>query len=411
MQAKAMNILWVKSGPLFPLDSGGKKRTHAMLEEISRQHHVTYLALLAEGQALHPDEGDATYAAEKVWLPWRETCKRSWRFPFDLLRNFLFSPFPYALEKYISKPMMRWLESHLATDRFDLVVCDFLFPAPNFRHLKTGVPLILFQHNMEALIWKRLAESSCNPIKRFYLHGQFRRFARWEEKLSRLFDGVVTVSADDTAYARRVYHLGNVRGHVATGVDLESFLPLKDSAETQGIVGFLGSMDWLANIQGVEFFVREALPIIKSLIPEMRFKIIGRNPPDHVRRLSDTDGSIEVTGSVDDVCPHLKACDLMVVPLLSGGGTRIKILEAMAMGVPVVSTTIGAEGLEMTAGEHLLIADTPRDFADATIRLLESPGERTRLAANAARKVREEHTWQHATGQLLDLCNASPSHN
>ena len=408
---KPMNILWVKSGPLFPLDSGGKKRTHAMLEEISKLHHVTYLALLAEGQALHPDESDATYAAVKVWLPWRETCKRSWRFSLDLLGNLLFSTFPYALAKYRSKPMMSWLESHLESARFDLVVCDFMFPAPNFRNLKTEVPLILFQHNMEAQIWSRLAETTCNPLKRFYLNGQFRRFARWEEKLSRLYDGIVTVSADDTAYARRVYRLGNVRGHVATGVNLDSFLPLMDPSETKGMVGFLGSMDWLANIQGVEFFVREALPIIKSTVPDIRFKIIGRNPPNHVRRLSDTDGSIEVTGSVDDVCPHLKACDLMVVPLLSGGGTRIKILEAMAMGVPVVSTTIGAEGLEMTAGEHLLIADTPREFAEASIRLLESPGERARLATNAARKVREEHTWQYSTRQFLEHCNTSRVNN
>jgi glycosyltransferase involved in cell wall biosynthesis len=404
MQAKSMNILWVKSGPLFPLDSGGKKRTHAMLEEISKQHHVTYLALLADGQALHPDEGDATYAAEKVWLPWHEMNKRSWRFPGALLRNFLFSPFPYALEKYLSNPMMRWLESQLATGRFDLVVCDFLIPAPNFRHLKTGVPLILFQHNMEAMIWKRLSESSSNPIKRFYLNGQFGRFAKWEGRLSRLFDGVITVSEDDSRYARRQYELDNVRGHVPTGVDADHFAPRKEILADSGVIGFLGSMDWLANIQAVEFFVGEVYLRIKRSIPEVRFVVIGRNPPKSILDLAKSDVSITVTGSVEDVRPYLKGCDLMVVPLLTGGGTRIKILEAMAMGVPVISTTIGAEGLELESGVHLEIADDAEGFADLTTSLLSDTQRRRALADAAYTRLIKENGWKTVIDQFLHLC-------
>lgn len=399
-----MNILWVKSGPLFPLDSGGKKRTHAMLEEISRQHDVTYLALLAEGQALHPDEEDASYAAEKVWLPWHETPKRSWRFACALLRNFLFSSFPYALEKYLSKPMMRWLESELASDRFDLVICDFLIPAPNFRHLKTGVPLILFQHNMEAMIWKRLAESSSNPIKRFYLNNQFQRFSKWERQLSQLFDGVITVSDDDSRYARDHYQLDNVRGHVPTGVDVDFFAPRKEILSDDGVIGFLGSMDWLANMQAVEFFVREVYPRIKLGLPEVRFVVIGRNPPKSILDLAQNDLSITVTGSVEDVRPYLKACDLMVVPLLTGGGTRIKILEAMAMGVPVISTTIGAEGLELKSGVHLEIADHANEFADVTIDLLSDKQRRQTLADTAHERLVRENGWEKVIKKFLNLC-------
>ena len=400
-----MNILWVKSGSLFPLDSGGKKRTHAMLEEINKRHDVTYLALLAEGQELHPDEMAATYAAEKVWLPWRETDKRSWRFPCELLRNFLFSPFPYALAKYRSKPMMNWLESHLVVDRFDLVVCDFLIPAPNFIHLKTGVSMILFQHNMEALIWKRLAQSSSNPIKRFYLNGQFRRFAEWERLLSRLFDGIITVSEDDSRYAREQYMLDNVRGHVPTGVDVDCFAPRKEILAASNVIGFLGSMDWLANIQAVEFFVGEVYPRIRRALPEVRFVVIGRNPPKSMRDLAKNDTSITVTGSVEDVRPHLKECDLMVVPLLSGGGTRIKILESMAMGVPVVSTTIGAEGLELESGVHLEVVDQATEFADRTIDLLGNMQRRRRLAEAAYDRLIHKNGWKGVTDEFLRLCS------
>jgi polysaccharide biosynthesis protein PslH len=404
MQPKPMNILWVKSGPLLPLDSGGKKRTHAMLEEISKQHHVTYLALHAEGQALHLDEENASYAAEKVWLPWRETPKRSWRFASVLLRNFLFSPYPYALEKYLSKPMSNWLVSQLATDRFDLVVCDFLIPAPNFLSLKTKVPLILFQHNMEAMIWKRLAESSTNPIKRFYLNNQFQRFSKWERKLSQLFDGIITVSDDDSRYARDHYHLKNVRGHVPTGVDVDYFAPRKEILADEGVIGFLGSMDWLANIQAVDYFVREIYPRIKRGLPNVRFVVIGRNPPRLILDLANTDSSITVTGSVEDVSPHLKACDLMVVPLLTGGGTRIKILEAMAMGVPTISTTIGAEGLELKSGIHIEIADHPDEFADITIELLSDKQRRQALADTAYERLVRENGWKMVTDHFLHLC-------
>jgi glycosyltransferase involved in cell wall biosynthesis len=404
MQAKPMNILWVKSGPLFPLDSGGKKRTHSMLEEISKRHHVTYLALLGEGQELHPDEVAATYAAEKVWLPWRETGKRTWRFPCVLLCNFLFSAFPYALEKYLSKPMIRWLESNLASDRFDLVVCDFVIPAPNFRNLRTGVPLILFQHNMEALIWKRLSESSSNPIKRFYLNCQFERFSKWERRLSRLFDGVITVSEDDSRYAREQYQLDNVRGHVPTGVDVDYFAPRKEILTDSGVIGFLGSMDWLANIQAVEFFVRDVYTRIKHAIPGVRFVVIGRNPPKSVLDLAKSDVSVTVTGSVEDVRPYLKECDLMVVPLLAGGGTRIKILEAMAMGVPVVSTTIGAEGLELESGRHLEIVDHADEFADITVSLLSDIERRRALADAAYDRLDRENGWVRVTDQFLYLC-------
>jgi glycosyltransferase involved in cell wall biosynthesis len=404
MQKEPLNILWVKSGPLFPLDSGGKKRTHATLEEISRRHHVTYLALLAEGQDLHKDEASAPYAAEKVWLPWRETPKGTWRFYRDLLRNFVFSPYPYALEKYCSRDMMDWLRREISKDRFDLVICDFLTPAPNFNDLKCKAPMILFQHNMEALIWKRLAESSPGLIGRFYLRDQFRRYSKWEEKLSRLFDGVITVSEDDSQYARRNYHLDNVRGHVATGVDVDYFAPRKEIGSAADIIGFLGSMDWMANIQAVEYFVAEAYPMIKLSIPGVRFMVIGRNPPESILKLAMHDESIVVTGSVVDVRPYLKMCDLMVVPLLAGGGTRIKILEAMAMGVPVVSTTIGAEGLDLESGIHLEIADGASRLAACTAELLLNDSRRQALANAAYTRVVRENGWKTVVDKFLRLC-------
>tara|TARA_B110000037_G_scaffold53128_1_gene65096 strand:+ start:4100 stop:5020 length:921 start_codon:yes stop_codon:yes gene_type:complete len=300
--------------------------------------------------------------------------------------------------------MVRWLESQLATDLFDLVICDFLFPATNFRNVRIKAPVILFQHNMEAMIWKRLAESTSNPVKRFYLNIQFRRFDKWEGRLSRIFDGVITVSDDDSSYARRQYKLDNVRGHVPTGVDPGHFAPRKEILADDNVIGFLGSMDWMANIQAVGYFVEKIYPRIRRAIPGARFVVIGRNPPGSIRNLAKNDGSITVTGSVEDVRPYLKECDLMVVPLLTGGGTRIKILEAMAMGVPVVSTTIGAEGLELEGGVHLEIADDADGFADLTTELLSDTCRRRALADAAHERLVRENGWEFVIDEFLRLC-------
>lgn len=400
-----MKILWVKSGALFPLDSGGKKRTHAMLSEISREHQVVYMALRDVAKDLHHQEESDGYASEKVWIPWQETPKGSLRFFFDLVRNLVSSSLPYALQKYRSQPLADWLDAHLDKDNFDLVICDFLIPATNFQQLRSRVPSVLFQHNMEAMIWKRLAESSSNPLKGWYLNGQYSRFSRWERRLSKIFNGVVTVSPEDTHYARSHYGLENVLGDVATGVDVDFLAPRKViTDQSAGIIGFLGSMDWLANIQAVHYFVEEIYPQLKKTCPEVCFRVIGRNPPAAIRQLALDDKSIEVTGSVDDVRPWLKECDLMVVPLLSGGGTRIKILEAMAMGVPVVSTTIGAEGLGLLADEHVVIADDADEFADVTSKLLESTADQKRLADKAFEKLAIENTWGGVSAEFLRLC-------
>ena len=381
-----------------------------MLTELSLHHDVTYLALKDEKISLHPDEEKDPYAKEKIWLPWSEARKGSLGFFAELFGN-LFSKFPYALQKYVSPSMTSWLAEAAKEDRYDLVVCDFLIPAANFRGIEFGAPTVLFQHNMEAVIWKRLSESAGNPVKRAYLGLQFRRFDRWERELSALFDGVVTVSPEDSAYAKSHYELNNVRGDVATGVDVDFFAPRKVIDENAiGTIGFLGSMDWMANIQAVEYFAEEIYPTIKSEMPDIRLRIIGRNPAPSVRALAERDLSIEVTGSVDDVRPLLKECDLMIVPLLAGGGTRIKILEAMAMGVPVVSTTIGAEGLGFENGKEIRIADGSAPFAAAVQEMLGSEELRRGVSERAFLRVRDENGWKGVTEQFIKLC-AVPGHS
>lgn len=396
-----MRLLWVKSGPLLPLDTGGKRRTHAMLTEISRHHEVTYLALLPEGQAVSAEEKADGYAQKKVWVPVSQAAKNSPRFWLDLLRSTVLTTRPYAVQRYEAAALRTRLEEMAAEKRFDLVICDFLAPALNFLGVAFDCPTVLFQHNIESQIWKRLAEAESSSLKHAYLGLQHRRMHLWEDRLSRLFDGVITVSPEDSRMARELYGLDNVLGDVPTGVDVQFFQPAAPPT-APFTIGFLGSMDWMPNMDACHYFLDDIFPLLEHQVPGCRLKIIGRNPPTSLReRASDR---VEVTGTVDDVRPYVHGCHAIVVPLRAGGGTRIKIYEAMAMGVPVVSTTIGAEGLPVTHDEDILLADDRQAFARETARLAQEPGLASRLSAQARRNVESHYSWTAATGRFLDLC-------
>lgn len=399
-----LSILWIKTGPLHPLETGGRIRTHSMLKHLSGSHRVTYLALLPENSAVSTEEREDPYAAEKIWVPWREAAKGSPRFFFEILRNLFFSSLPYAVEKYRSERLRRAISATEGRGDFDIVVCDFLAPAVNFLELKLETPVILFQHNVESQIWKRLSENRRRFLARKYFQLQFNRMRKWEKKLSAIFQGVITVSPEDTAFFEENYHLDNLLGHVETGVDTEFFRPGDGPSPDVPEVAFLGSMDWLPNIEAVEFFVDNVLPRIHEELPGCRLRIIGRNPAPSILRLAAKNPLIEATGTVDDVRPHLGASQVMVVPLLSGGGTRIKIFEAMALGIPVVSTSIGAEGLGVSHQNEILLADAPEDFAGAVVRLLRDPALREELSRKARLKVRNAHGWPIVVDQFLDRC-------
>jgi glycosyltransferase involved in cell wall biosynthesis len=397
-----MNLLWVKSGVLFPPDTGGRKRTLGMLREIQCAGHcIHYLGLQPRSKLVCQAELADGYAKRKDWVPSREPQRGSPRFFVDLACNLLFSRQPYVLDRYRSGAWRERISA--AAQQADLIVCDFLTPAPQFVGLRLGKPIVLFQHNIESQIWKRLADSAHHPLKRAYLRSQQRRMWQAEKSLSARFDGVITVSPEDSAFCREQYGLRNVLGEVPTGVDVSAF-QVPSQPPHEPTVGFLGSMDWMPNIEGVQWMVREVLPLLRQQLPGVRLKIIGRHPPAVIQALDQADPAIEVTGTVPDVQPHVHQCSVIAVPLLAGGGTRIKIYEAMAMGVPVVSTTIGAEGLPLKSGQDLLIADTASDFATALQRLLSAPAQATALARQARQRVEDEFSWAAAATRFMDFC-------
>lgn len=198
--------------------------------------------------------------------------------------------------------------------------------------------------------------------------------------------------------------MSNVLGWVPTGVDCDYFTPTPEATPAPATLAFLGSMDWHANVDAVEHFIRHSYPSIKARAPQARVILIGRNPTPAIRALAAEDPSIEVTGTVDDVRPHLARASIMILPLRVGGGTRIKVFEGMAAGLALVSTQVGVEGLPVVHGEHALLADEPEPFADAVVELIENESRRRQMAAFARDWVQANFSWETASLKFLSLC-------
>lgn len=395
---KSWRIVWLKSGPLHPVDTGGKIRTYQMLKELNRRHPVHYVAL--DPTAREHTAQASEYSRTQTWIDWQETPKGSPKFVAELGANFLFSRNPYVIDKYRSQSWEQIIAKLDGDGAMDVLVCDFLTPAPSVFHggFRPKTPCLLFQHNVEALIWERMA-ANAKGLKKWYFNQQWQRLRTVEREFCEKFDAVVGVSDNDCDLMRKDYGLTNVLGSVPTGVDVDFFQPSTQPAKPGKIV-FLGSMDWQPNIDCVLYFNEAIWPRIKKADPQATFVIVGRKPPEKVLALAKADPSIIITGTVPDVRPHLNDASVMVVPLRAGGGTRIKIYEALAMALPVVSTRVGAEGLDITDKVDIRLEDEPNAFADAVIGLLKSPEERARIGGNARKLVCEKFSWSSVTDQF-----------
>ncbi len=400
-----MKILWIKTELLHPVDKGGKIRTYEMLKQLKRDHQVTYLTL-DDGTASPDGNGDAReqaseYCHKLVTIPHRMREKFSAGFYVELAEN-LFSRLPYAVKKYESPEMRREILRLVEQDKPDVVVCDFLTPSINVPE-NLGCATVLFQHNVEAMIWQRHYETQTNPLKRLYLYFQWLKTRALEKAECHRYDHVVAVSREDADMMCRDYGVQAVTD-VPTGVDTEFFRPQTNAEPEPASLVFTGSMDWLPNVDAINWFCGEILPLIRAKVPNVKLTVVGRKPGRELLELSERDSLIVVTGRVDDVRPYIENAVAYIVPIRIGGGTRLKIYEALAMEKPMVSTTVGAEGLPLNNGEELLIADTPAAFADAVVRVLADQAFAHQLGQRAAKTVRERFGWERVAAGFAEIC-------
>jgi sugar transferase (PEP-CTERM/EpsH1 system associated) len=395
-----MKLLWLNAGLLLPLDKGGKLRTWHVMRHLAARHDITYLSFEDSTQTEADRLGMREVCSRLETVPRTDAAKGTWRFYADAAR-YLVDPVPYAVAKYRSAAYRAKIETLLAEERYDAVVCDFLPPVVNLPD-RLPCPAIVFTHNVEAEIWRRHAEQATNAVSKHLMTQQWQRMLRFEAAALARFDLVLAVSeADGQTFARLYPNSVKRPVHVVqTGVETDYFLPSAAAPERAHLV-FTGSMDWLPNEDGMTYFCREILPKIRQAEPEATLSIIGRTPTPAVRKLAEIPG-VEVTGRVDDVRPHIARGAVYVVPLRIGGGTRLKIFEAMSMAKAVVSTTVGAEGLPVTSGRDIDIADEPARFAHAVVHLIRDTEARRAIETAARRLVVERYDWSAVANDFED---------
>ncbi len=390
-----MKILFLSITIPYPPTDGGRIRVMNLLKQIAKKNEVTLLALETE-----PTDREGVAYLHRLGVE-VELVPHPPHLPPLTVRTgirALLKRKPITVARYDLPAFRQKLHSVLAERSFDLVHYEMLHAAQYV--VETDIPSVLSQQNVDSHIWGRLCEQTWSPIRKLLFWWQKRTFARYERIMSPKFNVVTCVSEIDRDLLQQVCPDLNIEV-IPNGVDTSLYQP-NHAAEESATLIYTGSMDWYPNEDAVVYFADEIFPKIQSEHPDVQFYIVGKSPTEWVEQLAGLPGVI-VTGRVDEIKPYIGRATVYVVPLRIGGGTRLKILEAAAMGKAVVSTQVGAEGLHLVDEEAIFIADDPSHFADAVNRLIADPALRRQIGEGARQHVEAEYDWQRIGERLHRL--------
>ena len=392
-----MNVVIVGSTLPYPPTSGSRLRTLNLTVRLARRHKVTYLGTRNPDRAegLAATEYLADHRVEPVEVGYTVPTKSGPGFYARLAAN-LASPLPYSVASHHSPALTRAV-AKAAAGGVDLWQAEWAGGMEAFRGLR-GARKLAVAHNVETLIWERYYRNEANPLKRWYIGQQCRKFERFERRAFAEADRVIAVSPEDAALIRGRFGAPHV-DVVDNGIDrayFEAVVPDRDPFK----VLFLGSLEWRPNVDAVGVLLDKIFPAVRAAEPRATLDVVGRNPSAALaRRAAETEG-VALHANVADVRPYLARGGVMAVPLRIGGGSRLKILEALATGLPVVSTRVGAEGLSLRDGEHLVLADEPEAMAAELVRSLREPARALELAGAGRRLVLERYDWDMLAGLM-----------
>lgn len=385
-----MRVLFLSPRLPYPPTRGGEITVFNFLRVLSRRHEVSLVSFFDSPHELQYRDELKRYCAHV------EMVRRPTKFAIGVLTRTLFSRASYAVARHASPAFANAVQSVVARARPNVVQLETFLVGQYLPHVGS-IPTVLDMHNVTWLIWDRTAELTSLWL-RYPVRVQAQRVRRDEIAVCRAVDVCAPVSGADLVELRRVAG-DDIRAVVVTpGVDCDLFRPV-EAIESGPEVLFVGSMGYPPNVDGAEYFCRDILPRVAAAIPDVHLTIVGAHPAPAVARLAGG-GRVTVTGFVPDVRPYYARAAAAVIPLRIGGGIRMKILEGMALGAPMVSTSIGAEGLALAHERELLIADTPGAFADAVIRLVRDGALRRRLAVQARNTAVRQFSWE-AVGETL----------
>jgi glycosyltransferase involved in cell wall biosynthesis len=396
---RRLNVVLVDEELPYPPTSGKRIRSLNLTLRLARRHNLTYLCHrnADPGETRDAVAFFARNGVRPVLVDRAVPGKRGLGFYARLAANLL-SPLPYSVASHNSARLRAALRQHATLFPVDLWHCEW---APYAEALR-AVPgrRLVMAHNVESVIWQRYVETEPSPLKRWYIKHQWRKFVQFERWAVRHADLTVAVSAVDAERFQRDFGADRV-AVVDNGVDTDYFRPQSVLRDPHQML-FLGSLDWRPNLDAVALLLDRVFPAVRAAEPNARLVVVGRNPPAALCRRAGAMG-VEVCGNVPDVRPYLARCGALVVPLRIGGGSRLKILEALAMGTPVVSTRIGAEGLALEPDRHLAIVDEVDDLPKALLLAMRAPAYAQVQADEGRRQVLRLYDWGHLAERLEQL--------
>jgi glycosyltransferase involved in cell wall biosynthesis len=381
----------------YPANSGKRIRTLNLTLRLARRHRLTYVCHrnadpgeARRAAAFFAEHGIATAVVERA-VP-RKSGPRFW---LRLAGNLL-SPLPYSVATHTSRPLRRTLARLAAGGPVDLWHCEWTPYAASLAGLPG--PRLVVAHNVESAIWRRYAQTEQGLLRRWYIRRQAHKWQRFERDSLLRVERTVAVSDLDADRLREDFGVRQI-DVVDNGVDTAYFHPQKCDRDPRRLL-FLGSLDWRPNLDGVVQLLDEVFPAVRALEPQARLCLVGRNPPAWLVRRAGEEPGVELHASVPDVRPYLASCGLMVVPLRIGGGSRLKILEALACGTPVVSTRIGAEGLCLEAGRHLTVVEGVQNLAPSLATAILNPAAVQQQALCGRQQVLRRYDWDVLADRL-----------
>lgn len=394
-----MRILFLTQVLPYPLDAGPKVRAYYTLRHLAGSGHVvTLVSFMRSSDTAHAVEHLQSYCDRVITVSLQRT---RWQDGLALGRSLLTGE-PLLIARDHSVPMYKQLQALVDECQFDAVHADQLWMAPYALAAgarikrRGGRPrLILDQHNAVFLIPRRLADQTHNPIARLGYRRESARMAAYEAQTCLAFDRVVTVTDEDRRCLMQLYQKGDqpqFSGAIPICLELESNTIVRPLPEAKEIL-FIGGMHWPPNADGVEWFTHQVLPLIQARVPGVRFTAVGKQPPQFLQA-DVLAGNVELPGYAAELQPYWERSRVFVVPLRAGGGMRVKILDAWMWGVPVVSTSVGAEGLVCSSGDNLLLADSAEEFVQAVIQLLTDRALANHLVQGGRATLEQYYDWR-----------------
>lgn len=382
----------------FPLDGGAKIKSYHTLRALASAYDVTLVAFVrSEKENLHLKElRPFCVGGVQTVVIKRSKVKNVLDAATSLLsrRSFIVSRDRVA-------EMRRIVRERLEKQRFEAVHIDHLQMAQYVLPRQTGARIILDHHNIESTIIKRLSETSPSRWVRMYAGWEWPKLERYEIDVCKQCDHVVTVTEEDASILR-AYAPDQMRvTAVPIGVDGEHYYPITRDPASQTLLS-IGTMFWQPNVEAIMWFYDAVWPLVKQQVPDARLSVVGNRPPAKIQGLAQADPNISVSGYVEDDRAPASDCAAFIVPLLAGSGMRVKILNALSMALPIVSTRIGAEGIGVTDGKDILIANTPDKFAAQCVKLLREPALRDSLGEAGRELVEKYYSWGAVERRLLD---------